>query len=128
MKLVKCYVYRRSGHLEVQERDFEHVGAEFLHEKDSPALLTQQKFTGALEPIPTTPEAQASRQRPLPMGGGRIYQCYLGGFVGLQRRRSRTSVRVRRNWQRGPMPSRAVIFTELMISSKPRRSGSRPRR
>ena len=47
---------------EVQEENFAHVGMELAD--DFSVQLTQEKFTNAINPIPTTPEPWASHLRP----------------------------------------------------------------
>ena len=51
---------------------------ELPQEKDFPATLTQEDFTGNLEPFPKSPELRAGRKNPLAMDETKLLPCKLG--------------------------------------------------
>ena len=78
MHLVRMFSERRLGGLEVQGKNFAHVGAELTQANDVSAQVTQGKFANGLNPAPTTPDLWASRQCLASMDGIRTRPCLLG--------------------------------------------------
>ena len=62
---MRNYSGQRFGELKVQRKSFVHVGRGPPEANESSVQLTQEHFTQALKPIPTTPAFWAPLQRPL---------------------------------------------------------------
>ena len=76
--LVRKFLVRRFGDFEVQGEDFAHVGMELTQGDYFPVQLTEETFTDALKPSPTTPSLRPSRHLCPSMDEIRARLCKLG--------------------------------------------------
>ena len=69
--------------MELQENSFAHVGMELSQEANFSVTLTQEEFTMNLQPVGTSPELWAARQKLLPPEDAKVRQCKLGELCWL---------------------------------------------
>ena len=77
LRSVREHLGRRFGDVAVQAGNSAHVGLELAQADRFSVQLTQGKFAGALNPMPTAPCLRAPRQLPMSMQGIRVRQFNL---------------------------------------------------
>ena len=73
----------RFGELKLQEAPFAHVGMELVQDSTFSAALTQGEFTKNLQPLGTSSQLRAARQKLLSPEAVKLRQCKLGEFCCL---------------------------------------------
>ena len=77
------FLEQRFGTMKPQEHSFVHVGMELMQDASFSATLTQGGFTKDLQPLGTSPQLWAARQKQLSPEDTGLRQCKLGELCWL---------------------------------------------
>ena len=77
---IRQFAEQRFGELKLQESSFLHVGAELAQRSDFSVAVAQDGCTKSLQPLPTSPQLWAARQKKLSMEDTKLRQCKPGGL------------------------------------------------
>ena len=72
---IRAFLELRFGELKLQEGNFVHVGMELVQDSTFSVTLTQKEFTDKLEPLGTSPQLWAARQKLLSPEDVKLCQC-----------------------------------------------------
>ena len=83
MEKLRQFLELRFGELKLQEKHFVHVGMELSQDDSFSVTLTQKEFTEKLQPLGTSPQLWAARQKLLSPEDAKLCQCKLGELCWL---------------------------------------------
>ena len=80
---IRGFSEQRFGAMKLQENSFVRVGVELNQEANFSVTLTQEEFAKNLQPVGTSPELWAARQKLLSPEDVKLRQCKLGELCWL---------------------------------------------
>ena len=80
---IRGFSEQRFGAMKLQENAFLHVGVTLKQDANFPVTLTQADFAKNLQPLRTSPELWAARQKLLSPENVKLRQCKLGELCWL---------------------------------------------
>ena len=83
MEKLRQFLELRFGELKLQENNFVHVGMELSQDNSFSVTLTQKDFAEKLQPLGTSPQLWAARQKLLSPEDVELRQCKLGELCWL---------------------------------------------